>query len=478
MRALVDDNRAAEQGLAGWENRAELALILRADERSIKAVKGLILMEEFRGYLDSKKKELEKVALAKLMAGDKASCAVMRRLTPSFGEKIAKQWRSLSRFQKIKLLAVGSAGALIAVTWLIKSGCRQLDSDSLGLVCEVLLTTLDLALFVATLVIGAIVAVWFVLAGKPIRDKVLGPDPAGVDLLGKLAQSAEDPELKKQAMSALQSMLMGQEPNIDGATFLRSKASKYMEKAPEAMQAFSTLEHIFVLQQAGKSTASMHQFDEQPAWPGVSDVWPPTKYKTQEALAAIKQRLKTFLFAATVHPWMKKYAQHSGNKFELFQTVEVALSMVKNNEEEFDALTKLHAGNRIDTARLKPLQDIVDRLVHLDKHGSDPTNVREALGAHFRTGNVKQVFQELDEDGSGFLDRAECEKAAETLSEKLGFEMSQEDLDEAFAQMDKDGDGEIMLEEFSAWWKGFTSTTHCIIDLSRICTPCCLPLQL
>ena len=41
-----------------------------------------------------------------------------------------------------------------------------------------------------------------------------------------------------------------------GAAFLRSKAAKYIEKAPEAMQAFSTLEHIFVLQQAGKSTAS------------------------------------------------------------------------------------------------------------------------------------------------------------------------------------------------------------------------------
>ena len=45
--------------------------------------------------------------------------------------------------------------------------------------------------------------------------------------------------------------------------------------------------------------------------------------KRKRQPTVVEQRLKTFLFSATVHPWMKKYAQHSGNKFELFQTVEV-----------------------------------------------------------------------------------------------------------------------------------------------------------
>ena len=90
VRELMDGNKAAEQGLSGWENRAELALILKSDQLSMKALRGLIHMEEFRVYLDTKKKDLEKIALAKLMAGDKAACAIMRRLTPSTGEKIEK----------------------------------------------------------------------------------------------------------------------------------------------------------------------------------------------------------------------------------------------------------------------------------------------------------------------------------------------------------------------------------------------------
>ena len=52
-------------------------------------------------------------------------------------------------------------------------------------------------------------------AGKPYRDKVVGPNKEGVELLRKLAGTGEDEDLKKQAMSALQVMLMGQEPNVE-----------------------------------------------------------------------------------------------------------------------------------------------------------------------------------------------------------------------------------------------------------------------
>ena len=65
-----------------------------------------------------------------------------------------------------------------------------------------------------------------------------------------------------------------------------------------------------------------------------------------------------------------------------------------------------------------------------------------------------EVFDTLDEDGSGFLDREEMEKASGVLGAGLGFIMSAEELDRQFALMDPDGDGEVTFEEFDQWWKG------------------------
>ena len=61
---------------------------------------------------------------------------------------------------------------------------------------------------------------------------------------------------------------------------------------------------------------------------------------------------------------------------------------------------------------------------------------------------LREFFNEIDTDGSGFLDRDEIA----ALAKRLGVEFSERELDEAMAEMDADGGGEIDFEEFAAWW--------------------------
>ena len=88
--------------------------------------------------------------------------------------------------------------------------------------------------------------------------------------------------------------------------------------------------------------------------------------------------------------------------------------------------------------------------------GASLQTMREALKAHYKGKDMtpRQVFDSLDEDSSGFLDRAEVEKASGVLGAGLGFIMSAEELDKQFTAMDPDGDGEVTFEEFQVWWKG------------------------
>jgi Ca2+-binding EF-hand superfamily protein len=61
---------------------------------------------------------------------------------------------------------------------------------------------------------------------------------------------------------------------------------------------------------------------------------------------------------------------------------------------------------------------------------------------------LRQLFGQIDEDGSGFLDREEVA----TLSERLGAPLTKVKLDAAMADMDEDGSGEVDFEEFTEWW--------------------------
>ena len=61
---------------------------------------------------------------------------------------------------------------------------------------------------------------------------------------------------------------------------------------------------------------------------------------------------------------------------------------------------------------------------------------------------ARKLFDEADEDGSGFLDQEEIIGLAARLGHKLNGRQARH----AMAQMDEDGNGEIDFDEFYAWW--------------------------
>ena len=61
---------------------------------------------------------------------------------------------------------------------------------------------------------------------------------------------------------------------------------------------------------------------------------------------------------------------------------------------------------------------------------------------------LKELFDDLDKDGSGDLDRYEIFK----LLDSLGRKPSEVALDQLMAKMDPDGSGDVDFTEFSSWW--------------------------
>mmetsp|Transcript_15717 Transcript_15717/g.28724 ORF Transcript_15717/g.28724 Transcript_15717/m.28724 type:complete len:359 (+) Transcript_15717:99-1175(+) len=62
---------------------------------------------------------------------------------------------------------------------------------------------------------------------------------------------------------------------------------------------------------------------------------------------------------------------------------------------------------------------------------------------------IKAEFTTFDQDSSGFIDLNELRH----ISQKLGQNLSDEELQLAMADLDTNGDGKISLEEFTHWWK-------------------------
>jgi glycerol-3-phosphate dehydrogenase len=62
--------------------------------------------------------------------------------------------------------------------------------------------------------------------------------------------------------------------------------------------------------------------------------------------------------------------------------------------------------------------------------------------------DITDIFNAIDTDGSGFLDRVEVGEVAIIL----GFPLTAQELDQAFSQMDENNNGRVDLEEFETWW--------------------------
>lgn len=100
-----------------------------------------------------------------------------------------------------------------------------------------------------------------------------------------------------------------------------------------------------------------------------------------------------------------------------------------------------------DEARREQERQRADTVLNKDFAGPVPNK----SGAHLRTAcvsDVKEVFDHIDINRRGYLDRVGIAAAAE----KLGFPLANKELDSAMAEMDATGNHEITFPEFLEWW--------------------------
>jgi hypothetical protein len=68
--------------------------------------------------------------------------------------------------------------------------------------------------------------------------------------------------------------------------------------------------------------------------------------------------------------------------------------------------------------------------------------------SYFKEKDARTLFDELDADGSGFLDSGEIEELCKQMGRKLG----KKELAKAMTEIDIDGNDEVSFSEFEAWW--------------------------
>jgi Ca2+-binding EF-hand superfamily protein len=81
--------------------------------------------------------------------------------------------------------------------------------------------------------------------------------------------------------------------------------------------------------------------------------------------------------------------------------------------------------------------------------------LKEAAALQEARSEALAIFQELDADDSGDLDKVELGMLSRRLAEGSAdhHELAADELDEVMAAMDRDGDGSVTFDEFWEWWQ-------------------------
>ena len=74
----------------------------------------------------------------------------------------------------------------------------------------------------------------------------------------------------------------------------------------------------------------------------------------------------------------------------------------------------------------------------------------DGASAEMTEDDLWELFQEVDADGSGYVDQQEIAM----MAKRLGAPLTKRELAEAMNEMDEDGSGEVDFEEFKVWWAG------------------------
>jgi hypothetical protein len=82
----------------------------------------------------------------------------------------------------------------------------------------------------------------------------------------------------------------------------------------------------------------------------------------------------------------------------------------------------------------------------ISAYGKTPRSARSPRTRQLE--KLKGIFEAIDEDGSGYLDRVELGN----LAQRAGRHLTDRQLDDAMRHMDVDGSGEVEFDEFVDWW--------------------------
>ena len=136
-----------------------------------------------------------------------------------------------------------------------------------------------------------------------------------------------------------------------------------------------------------------------------------------------------------------------------------------------DAVPETVEEEVVEAPEFRPLdyeeQRKLEQIAEVEKHTAerDKKRKQEEDLAKIQAQDQDKLLQDLwdafDEDGGGDLDHEEVRHMMESAMER---ELSEEEVDAAFKEMDADGSGEVDFDEFKGWWstQGDEMTVHVV----------------